>query len=220
MERYLYFRTQPTDAADDGTSESACYPASSLISMQPTGDSALTLDFSIDDVKSSVVLNLTTANTHLTAIQAITHSIITGRSFTNNTYLPAVIIVANDDNEPSGSSEYLEGSGIANCGAIKHTSNVLYLTKIPDANAVEIIDIDAKRGRLTSMTLANVHTGDATVQVYLLDAGGTLYYIIKDVVIPTGMTLKLEKDELDYDGDIFNLYVKLGGTTPVDVIVR
>jgi hypothetical protein len=70
------------------------------------------------------------------------------------------------------------------------------------------------------MTLANVHTGDATVQVYLLNAAGTLYYIIKDVIIPTGMTLKLEKDELDYDGDIFNLYVKLGGSTPVDVIVR
>ena len=34
------------------------------------------------------------------------------------------------------------------------------------------------------------------------------------------MTLKLEADELDYDGDIFNLYVKLGGSTPVDVIVR
>jgi hypothetical protein len=217
MERYLYFRTQATDTSDDGTSDSACFPASSLISMQPTADSALTLDFSIDGVKSSVVLNLTTANTHITAIQAITHSITTGKSFTNNNYLPAVIIVANDD---SGGTEYLEGSGIANCGAITHTSSVLYYTKITSATAVEIIDIDTKKGRLTSMTLANVHTGDATVQVYLLNAAGTLYYIIKDVVIPTGMTLKLEADELDFPADTFNLYVKLGGSTPVDVIIR
>ena len=47
-----------------------------------------------------------------------------------------------------------------------------------------------------------------------------LYYIIKDVVIPVGSTLKLESDELDYDASVFNLYVKLGGSTPVDVIVR
>ena len=217
MERYLYFRTQATDADDDGLRESACYSSSSLVGMQPTGDSVLTMYFSVDGVKSSVVLNLTTANTHITAIQAITHSIATGRSFTNNKYLPAVIIVANDD---SGGTEYLEGSGIASCGTITHTSSVLYYNKITTATAVEIIDINTKTQSLISMTLANVHSADATVQVYLLNAGGTLYYIIKDVVIPTGTTLKLEADELDYDGDIFNLYVKLGGSTPVDVIVR
>ena len=216
-QKYLYFRTQATDADDDGTSDSACYPASSLTGMQPTGDSVLTMYFSVDGVRSSVVLNLTTANTHITAIKAITHSITTGRSFTNNNYLPAVIIVANDD---SGGTEYLEGSGIANCGVILHTSSVLYYNKIADATAVEIIDINAKLVGLKSMTLANVHSGPATVQVYLLDAAGILYYIIKDVVIPVGSTLKLESDELDYNGDIFNLYVKLGGSTPVDVIVR
>ena len=217
MERYLYFRTQATDADDDATSDSACWSASSLVGMQPTGDSTLTMYFSVAGKLSSVVLNLTTANTHITAIQAITYSITSGRSFTNNNYLPSVIIVANDD---SGGTEYLEGSGIASCGTIKHTSSVLYYNKITSATAVEIIDIDTKKGRLTSMTLANVHTGDATVQVYLLNAAGTLFYIIKDVVIPTGQTLKLERDELDYDGDLFNLYVKLGGSTPVDVIVR
>ena len=30
----------------------------------------------------------------------------------------------------------------------------------------------------------------------------------------------LEGDELDYDADVFNLYVKLAGSTPVDVIIR
>ena len=216
MERYLYFRTQATDADDDGTSDSACYPASSLVEMQPTGDSTLTMHFLIDGVSSSVVLNLTTANTHLTAMQAITYSITSGRSFTNNNYLPTLIIVANDD---SGGTEYLEGSGIASCGTIKHTSSVLYYNKITNSTQVNIIPIDTKTQALTSMTLANIHSGDASVTVFISNPTDN-WYIIKDVVIPTGMTLKLEADELDYDGDVFNLYVKLGGSTPVDVIIR
>ena len=103
---------------------------------------------------------------------------------------------------------------------IKTGTPVLYYNKIVNATAVKIIDINTKLTNLTSMTIANVHSAAATVQVYLLDAAGILYYIIKDVVIPVGSTLKLESDELDYNGDIFNLYVKLGGSTPVDVIVR
>ena len=208
-QKYLYFRTQATDAADDGTSDSACFPASSLVSMQPTGDSALTLDFSIDGVKSSVVLNLTTANTHLTAIHTIANVISSDSS-------PSIIVVANDD---SGGTNYLEGSGIASCGTIKHTSSVLYYNKITNSTQVNIIPIDTKTQALTSMTLANIHSGDASVTVFISNPTDN-WYIIKDVVIPTGMTLKLEKDELDYDGDVFNLYVKLGGSTPVDVIIR
>jgi hypothetical protein len=209
-EKYLYFRTEATDANDDARGNSTCLPASSLVAMQPVGDSALALDFSVDGVSSTVTLNLTTANTHVTAMQVITNAI-------SSNYSPSIIVIANDD---SGGTNYLEGSGIASCGAIAHTSSILYIYKITSATTVEIIDIDTKRGKLTSMTLANVHTGDATVQVYLLNAAGILYYIIKDVVIPTGMTLKLEADELDFNGDVFNLYVKLGGSTPVDVIVR
>jgi len=215
-QKYLYFRTEATDANDDATSDSACWPASSLIGMQPTGDSVLTMYFSVDGVSSSVVLNLTTANTHITAIKAITHSITTGRSFTNNNYLPAVIIVANDD---SGGTNYLEGSGIASCGTITHTSSILYYNKITNSTQVNIIPINTKTQALTSMTLANIHSGDASVTVFISNPTDN-WYIIKDVVIPTGMTLKLEKDELDYDGDVFNLYVKLGGSTPVDVIIR
>ena len=178
-QKYLYFRTQATDADDDATSDSACWPTSSLIGMQPTGDSALTMFFSIDDVKSSVVLNLTTANTHLVAMTVITDN-INADSGAN------IIVVANDD---SGGTSYLANAGIASCGAIANTSSLVRSFKITDATAVEIIDINSKIQPLTSMTLANVHTGDATVQVYLRNAGGTIYYIIKDVVIPTGMTL-------------------------------
>ena len=91
--------------------------------MQPTGDSELTLYFksmvrrdptgSLDHANSldnndTVALNLTTANTHLVCMQAITRAI--------NTSSPtSLIIVANDD---SGGTIYLSGSGIANCGTI------------------------------------------------------------------------------------------------------
>ena len=208
-QKYLYFRTEATDANDDATSDSACWPASSLIGMQPTGDSTLTMYFSVDDVTSSVVLNLTTANTHLVAIHTIVNVISSDSS-------PSIIVVANDD---SGGTNYLEGSGIASCGTITHTSSILYYNKITNSTQVNIIPINTKTQALTSMTLANIHSGDASVTVFISNPTDN-WYIIKDVVIPTGMTLKLEKDELDYDGDVFNLYVKLGGSTPVDVIIR
>ena len=122
MEKYLYFRTEATDANDDATGDSACFPASSLMGMQPTSDTALTLYFksmlrrdptgSVDHANSldnndSVILTIS-ANTHLAAIQAITDA-ITGPNF------PSLIVVANDD---SGGTEYLAGSGISACGTI------------------------------------------------------------------------------------------------------
>ena len=43
--KYLYFRTEATDANDDAAGDSALFPASSLTGMQPTSDTALTLYF-------------------------------------------------------------------------------------------------------------------------------------------------------------------------------
>jgi len=135
MERYLYFRTEATDANDDARGDSACWPASSLMGMQPVGDSELALyfkamrrgvpsgnepdaDASFDN-NDSVVLNLTTANTHLTAMKTIVHAVNAGRVLGSNTVLPQMIIVANDD---SGGTEYLSGSGITSCGTISVSS--------------------------------------------------------------------------------------------------
>ena len=44
-QKYLYFRTEATDANDDAAGDSAVFPASSLMGMQPTSDTALTLYF-------------------------------------------------------------------------------------------------------------------------------------------------------------------------------
>ena len=87
--KYLYFRTEATDANDDATGDSALFPASSLMGMQPTSDTALTLYFksmlrrdptgALDhannlDNNDSVILTIS-ANTHLVAMQAITEAI-------------------------------------------------------------------------------------------------------------------------------------------------
>jgi len=96
---------------------------------------------------------------------------------------------------------------------------IIYKGKITNSTQVNAIPINTKTKQLKSMTLCNIHSGAATVTVFLANSEDN-WYIIKDVVIPVGSTLKLESDELDYDGDTFNLYVKLGGSTPVDVIVR
>tara|TARA_R100000008_G_scaffold74006_1_gene52634 strand:+ start:173 stop:598 length:426 start_codon:yes stop_codon:yes gene_type:complete len=122
-QKYLYFRTEATDANDDATGDSALFPALSLMGMQPTSDTALTLYFksmlrgsgnegAADalanlDNNDSVTLTIS-ANTHLVAIRAIIDAI-------NNPNLPSVIVVANDD---SGGTEYLSGSGISACGTI------------------------------------------------------------------------------------------------------
>jgi hypothetical protein len=96
---------------------------------------------------------------------------------------------------------------------------VKYYNKIVNATQVNLIPINTKTQNLSSMTLANIHSADASVTVFLANSTDN-WYIIKDVVIPTGSTLKLEANELNYDSNVFNLYVKLAGSTPVDVIIR
>ena len=121
-EKYLYFRTEATDANDDATGDSACFPASSLMGMQPTADAALTLYFkpmvrrdptgSADataglDNHDAVILTIS-ANTHATAMKAIANAI-------NGDNFPAFLVIANDD---SDGTEYLAGSGVTACGTI------------------------------------------------------------------------------------------------------
>ena len=92
--------------------------------------------------------------------------------------------------------------------------------KITDSTDVELISIGDGVSRIRSMTIANVHSGDATVDLYLKNASGTIYYIFKSLVLPTGQTLKMEGDEVSFDNRVYHLYINLAGTTPVDVIIN
>ena len=122
MEKYLYFRTQATDADDDATGDSALFPVSSLTGMQPTADASLTLYFksmlrrdptgSVDataslDNNDSVIVTIP-VNTHLVAMTAIANAIADPNG-------NSIIVVANDD---SGGTEYLTSSVITACGTI------------------------------------------------------------------------------------------------------
>ena len=49
---------------------------------------------------------------------------------------------------------------------------------------------------------------------------GTRYYIFKSLALPVGQMLKLESNEVSFDNRIYSFYIKLAGTTPVDVIIN
>jgi hypothetical protein len=71
-------------------------------------------------------------------------------------------------------------------------------------------DVEIVFGGGISQTLANNDS------LYV----GTKYYIFKSLVLPTGQTLKLESNEISFDNRIYSLYVKLGGSTPIDIIIN
>ena len=122
QDKFLYFRAQATDENDQSSSDSACYPVSSLMGMHPGGDTTLILFFkpmvrrtpsgNEPDANASFdnhdKISLTIPNnTHLTAMTAIV------RAINNNT--STIIVVANND---SDSTEYLANSGITSCASI------------------------------------------------------------------------------------------------------
>jgi len=91
--------------------------------------------------------------------------------------------------------------------------------KITNATQVKMISIGDNVNIIKSMTIANIHSGDATVMLFLSNATDN-YYIFKNLVIPTGQTLKMEGNEVSFDNRVYNLYIKLAGSTPVDVIIN
>ena len=122
QDKFLYFRAQTTDGDDESSSDSACYPVSSLMGMHPSGDTNLILFFkpmvrrtpsgNEPDANASFdnhdKISLTIPNnTHLTAMTAIVQAI--------NDYRNTIIVVANND---SGGTEYLANSGITSCASI------------------------------------------------------------------------------------------------------
>jgi hypothetical protein len=95
-------------------------------------------------------------------------------------------------------------------------------TKITGSTQVKVIDIGAKLPKaIKSMSLANIHASDAvSVNVFLANPTDN-YYIIKNVVIPFAATLVLDRDIIDYNTSVYNLYVKLSASdSALDVIIR
>ena len=95
------------------------------------------------------------------------------------------------------------------------------VAKISGSTQVKLISIDAKIRPLKSMSLANIHASDdVSVDVFLANPTDN-YYIIKNVVIPFATTLVLDRDDIDYNTSVYNLYVKLSASdSALDVIIR
>ena len=184
------------------STHSRAYPVSMLKSIKPYGKNTLNVFFAKEDFEDIISLSIENGK-HVEVSRSIYQA-------TNDVSISAIVIadVANQDFV----SPHVYGVSL-------QSDPILYYNKITDSTQVNLIPINTKTKRLNSMTLCNIHSGAATVTVFLSNPTDN-WYIIKDVVVPVGSTLKLESNELDYDGDIFNLYVKLAGSTPVDVIVR
>lgn len=178
------------------------YPASTLRNMKPYGNNKLNLFFVKDDFEDVVELSIENGK-HIEVMTSIWNKI-------TNTDISTAVIA--DVDEQDFASKYISG-------VVLNNNPFLYYNNITDSTAVNTIPINTKVKKLISMNLCNVHSSSATVQVYLSNASDTVY-IIKDTVITTGSTLKLSEDELEYDGDVFNLYVKIAASTPIDVIIR
>ena len=91
--------------------------------------------------------------------------------------------------------------------------------KISATTATELIDLGSQISTINSMTIANIDSSNAaSVDLYLKNGSGTDYYIFKNLSIPKGQTLKLEKNEVSFDNRVFNLYIY--STVTVDVIIN
>ena len=89
--------------------------------------------------------------------------------------------------------------------------------KISATTATELIDLGSDKSNMRSMLIANIDGSDtAVVNLYLKNAGGTDYYIFKN--IPVGQTLKLNNDEVSFNNKLYNLYIY--STKTVDVIIN
>jgi len=106
MEKYLYFRTEGTLADDDGTGNSAVFPAASFLGAEPTTDTTMTVFFKSmknahahDDhsVSDSVILTIAT-NKAKEAMMAIVDAVV-GNTFSKSSFISVI-----DD---------VDGSGIA-----------------------------------------------------------------------------------------------------------
>jgi hypothetical protein len=205
MDKFILFTTGGGRAniMTFNSDEAALYSVNDLKSIKPISKSNVEIIFQTLDRIDTVTLTIL-GGSQGRVIKGISEAITSGTN-------PLIRIA--DVDEDYFINKYIVGV------TIKTGTPILYYQKIANATQVNLIAINTKLKKLSSMTLANIASGAATASVFLANSTDN-WYIIKDVVIPVGSTLKLESDELDYDASIFNLYVKLGGSTPVDVIIR
>ena len=86
---------------------------------------------------------------------------------------------------------------------------------------------DLVKKRIRGIQITNVDaSAAATVDLYLFkestdDAVSETYYLLKNLSIPFGVTLVLDDDDLlVFNSTVFNLYMFVGASDELDVIIR
>jgi hypothetical protein len=190
MSALMYFAT-----GDGGNAigESYTAPSDRLYSIHPISATTLDLVFNngnddFDSIRLTIV-----SNTHKTVINAINNAI-------NQSY-KSLIAICDSDN-----SSFID-SNITDC--VISLGGTTTVANISGIEATELIDINTRSTPIKSISLANTHSADVAVDLYLKNAGGTDYYLLDGIVIPVATTLVLDKDDVNYDIGTYNLYIKL-----------
>ena len=94
---------------------------------------------------------------------------------------------------------------------------------VQDNELVAIGDIP-KKG-IKSLQISNVHTAAATIDLYIFkDSTDTTVaqtvYILNQVVIPNGVSLFLNEHEVYFDNNVYSLYMNVGSSDTVDVVIK
>ena len=94
---------------------------------------------------------------------------------------------------------------------------------VQDNELVAIGDIP-KKG-IKSLQISNVHTAAATIDLYIFkDSTDTTpavtTYILNQVVIPDGVSLFLNEEEIYFDNNVYSLYMNIGSSDKIDVVIK
>jgi dynactin complex subunit len=90
----------------------------------------------------------------------------------------------------------------------------------------ELVAINDTKHGIKSLQISNVKSdAAATVDLYIFKdstdtAASQVVYILNQVVIPFGVSLFLNEDEVHFDNSIWSLYMNVGGSDTVDVLIK
>lgn len=84
------------------------------------------------------------------------------------------------------------------------------------------IDVTFNSQLIKTISLCNIHaTDEVIVALYIYDSTLGTYYILKNVTIPNGATLILDKNDFSYLNADYELKIKLNASeSALDVIIK
>ena len=84
------------------------------------------------------------------------------------------------------------------------------------------ISIPSNGVKYESLLLVNNHaSADITLDLYIKDSSATTFYILNNVKIANGVSLKLDADEFNFNRTVYTLYINTDNAAGgIDVIIN